>query len=300
MVGTTVVAYMAGAWMNPSLALAVLLLSFTGVVSLILSGIILIFMALILLFDGADLLVVSWYLMFNLVLCAVLYVVTRLAQAISDLRHTRELLARMRIDQERQRISRDLHDILGRSLVAVSLRIQTALLLLKSGSTDGHEHVEEAGRLVLEGQTALRRVVNGETFVDLEHEIDNAATLLRRIGVDVDLQVPEVVPEDTESVGARLIREAVTNALKHARPRRVSIKVVPEDTEVVVEVTNDGLITTAHPTQSSGTGLNDLNERVRNAGGKLHCGLDEHGTYTVRALLPLKTPHHVEHWTEPA
>lgn len=298
LVVVAILAFVCGAWMNPALALAAVLLGCTGTPAVVLVLLILAFEGLFMLFGGAEVLTVAWYLLFTVVICAVLYVVTRLAQVIDDLTHTRELLGRLTVDRERQRISRDLHDILGRSLVAVSLRLQTALMVWERDPAVGHEQVEEASRLVVDGQAALRRVVNGETFIDLDDELTNAVELLRRIGVRVHVDQPEEVPEDGCGAGARVVREAVTNALKHARPENVALSVRVDSPDVVVEVSNDGVISGGVSTD--GTGLADLRARIEALGGQFRHGQTSPDTYVVSARLPLAVADTVERETEPA
>lgn len=232
---------------------------------------------------------------------AVITVLTRMAIVLEDLRRTRLELARLRVEQERQRISRELHDLMGRTLVAASLRAQTALRLFEADPGACREQLERLGEDLTDGQAQLRRVVRGETIVDLDSEIASAVDLFDHLGIEVALH-----REDVEGDGllvAQVLREASTNLLRHSRPRRVSLELrcLRDGTEL--RIINDGVIDgvmggviggdihedappEALRQPSTGSGLAALVERIDAVGGELDYGRIDGQRFQVRAWVP--------------
>ncbi|MEI2828000.1 MAG: histidine kinase [Dermatophilaceae bacterium] len=242
----------------------------------------------------------------------VLYVLTRLVVVLRELQATREHLARVEVDGERHRISRDLHDIIGRTLVAVGLRNEAALRLIDRDVDACRRQLTEVQSAVINGQAQLRALTRGHGVVDLETELQNAATLCDRLGVTCDLAAVPVDDPDAAQLLATVIREAVTNMLKHSRPGWCAISVQVEPRWTVLSVVNDGCTQSAMaPTadvapdetrserpdrqerrddQSLGTGLRDLTGRLEVRGGTMTAGPVKGGRYRVVARVPTQTP----------
>lgn len=246
---------------------------------------------------------VSW------LVAAVITVLTRMAIVLEDLRRTRLELARLRVEQERQRISRELHDLMGRTLVAASLRAQTALRLFEADPGACREQLERLGEDLTDGQAQLRRVVRGETIVDLDSEIASAVDLFDHLGIEVALH-----REDVEGDGllvAQVLREASTNLLRHSRPRRVSLDLRSLRDGTELRIVNDGVIDGGLPDMhgdinddtpgedappealrqpSTGSGLAALVERIHAVGGDLEHGRIDGQRFQVRAWVPHQLP----------
>lgn len=214
----------------------------------------------------------------------VVLVLTRMAMVLEALHAAQEHLARLRVDAERHRIARDVHDILGRSLVAVSLRSQTALRLLDTDAGAARHQLEHVGRTVEAGRVQLSRLVHGDVIIDLDSEVASAVELFDRLCVEHDVEVDAVPCETASSLAARVVREAVTNMLKHSRPRWASIRVRDDGVAVVVTATNDGA--PYEPPCGGGTGLGDLAHRVMEARGTLHAGCPDKGRFRVTVRIP--------------
>ncbi|MFV0459743.1 MAG: sensor histidine kinase [Actinomycetales bacterium] len=214
----------------------------------------------------------------------VLYVLTRLCMVLRELATARERLARMQVDDERHRISRDLHDILGRSLVAVSLRVQTAIRLLDRDPVKCGQQLDEVAQMLAEGQAQLRGLTRGESVVSMAVELDSAGAVFSRLGVQCTVDNGARERELLDGLGARIVRECVTNLLKHSRPVQVSISLRDEPAHTVVTISNDGA--QVHPRAGNGTGLRDLARRLEATGGSLQAGLVGGGQFRVVARLP--------------
>lgn len=229
---------------------------------------------------------VAGLVLITAVLAAIFYVLTRLTVVLRDYARAREHLARVSVDHDRERISRELHDVLGRTLVGVSLRQQAASRLLERDPVAARTQLEETNRMLREGQAELRKLINGETVVSLASELHAAHGLVSRLNVDIETPqnaVPDLEPR-LDHLAGRIVRETVTNMLKHSRPRHVQIQVRTESSSVVMVVVNDGVV--PHSGSSTGTGLSDLAQRVEDAGGTLEADHVEPDRFRVLVRLP--------------
>ncbi|AZZ55140.1 sensor histidine kinase [Rathayibacter iranicus] len=216
-----------------------------------------------------------------------IYIPIRLAVVSDGLVVTREEVARLRVDEERYRISRDLHDILGRTLVAVSLREQAVLRLLELGSTDdATAQLRASSAIVAEGQATLRSLTHGPTSVDLHVELRSAQELCERVGIAWESHVDGVGDTETQHLAAAIVREAVTNMLKYSRPRRCWVRVSEDDETLELSIANDGCPVDP-PTNTRGTGLRHLRARCEARGAVLEAGSPEPGTFRVLARFPV-------------
>ncbi|MEV6797624.1 histidine kinase [Micromonospora rifamycinica] len=226
----------------------------------------------------------------TLLTAVVLFTLTRLAVALTEAHYSREHLARTHVDTERHRISRDLHDILGRTLVAASLRNQAALALLDVNPAKAREQLEQVHETITRGQASLRRLTSGAVIVDLPDELSTGGALCARLGISYEVTADEVAPGPLSFLAAQVVRESITNMLRHASPSVCEITIRDRDGLLTVEVVNDGAArTTALPTgqpASPGTGLADLCRRAVAAGGSLEAGPVEGERFRVLARLP--------------
>lgn len=282
---TATASFVAGVWLNASLVLgtAMLLLEGRRLVATWLGYVLLI--AGFMLTQDVNPFIAGFLTLVAAAIGLLLYVLTRLAVTVGELARARETVARLRVDEERHRISRDLHDILGRSLVAVGLRIQTAIRLLERDPERCGEQLEEVARMVTEGQSQLRGLTRGETVVGFEDELASAQDIFERLGIrcttDVDADGP--VGDLVDTLGSRVLRESVTNLLKHSRPTWVEIGLREEATASVLVILNDGASDTG---RARGTGLADLAERAAALGGSLEAGHLPGGRFRAICRMP--------------
>ena len=116
---------------------------------------------------------------------------------------------------------------------------------------------------------------------------------LRAAGLEVDARVDgeaQPLPPALDLSAYRILQEATTNVLKHARARRVDIRIHYSPNMLGLDVRDDGAGGGADPASSSGHGLIGMRERVALFGGKLHAGRDPAGGFSVHARLPIETP----------
>lgn len=216
-------------------------------------------------------------------------VILALAETIMELRDTRQELARSAVEQERLRFSRDLHDLLGHTLSVVVVKAEAARRLAPGhleAALSQISDIESVGRLAL---TEIREAVTGYREGSLSTELDRARSALTAAGIEpvVRQSGPPLGPR-AEALLGWVVREAVTNAVRHSAASHCEIALKGTSERVVLTVTDDG--TSAQPPDPSaprdGTGLKGLTERLAAAGGSLEAGPGARG-FRVRAALPV-------------
>jgi two-component system sensor histidine kinase DesK len=192
-----------------------------------------------------------------------------LLDLLAELRAAREQIARLAVDEERARISRDLHDVLGHSLSLMTLKGELAARLIPAGDPGGAE-VRDVVRLAREALREVREVVSGYRQPTLATELSAARTALSAAGIGCDVeQSVGALSRETEAVLGWAIREGVTNVIRHSRAAHCRIALVREDGLVRAEVVDDGEGAAGAP---EGSGLRGLGERVGAIGGRLEAG----------------------------
>lgn len=198
---------------------------------------------------------------------AALYASALLVKQINELHATRADLARSAVSGERRRVSRDLHDLIGQSLSAISLKGDLAHRLLPDRRDDALREILEIGEIAESAREGVRAIARAEHAVSLRAEVDGAVALLEAGGVEVRAHLD--LPTLTEPVGALFawaVREATTNILRHSKAQRCWLTGRADDAQLRLEIVNDG----AGPMASGhGSGLAGLAERARALGGQV-------------------------------
>jgi two-component system sensor histidine kinase DesK len=226
--------------------------------------------------------VVYWVV--GLVIGAVaLYGSARLVQVVDELYAARTELAELAVGRERLRVSRDLHDLLGSSLSAVSLKGDLARRLLHSDPPGARAQIEGLTGVARDALRDMRAVTRDEHAVALGTEIDGAAALLGAAGIDarIDVDLPELA-RPTQDVLAWAVREGVTNVLRHSQASTCSITARRGDGMVRLEIVNDG----ARPRSGGGNGLAGLAERARGRSGSATGQWARDGRFRLLVELP--------------
>jgi len=205
-----------------------------------------------------------------------------------ELARARTDLARLAVSEERLRIARDLHDILGQRLSAVSLKAELAARLVERDPARAAMEMGEVAAVAREALGDVRETVSGYRALTLATEIETARALLIAAGVSVEVAgAGDPLPDPLDECAGALVREAVTNVIRHAGAGRCAIQIGRESGAVVVEVRDTGA-GTAGPVAAGvayGNGLTGLAERVERVGGMLWIGR-ERGHFVVRATMP--------------
>ncbi len=206
--------------------------------------------------------------------------IVNLIELNADLEEARGRLAVLAVNEERERIARDLHDILGHSLTTVALKAGLSRRVLENGDVaTGVEQIRDVERLVQQALTDLRATVSDCKEITLATELAVAASVLRAAGADADLPTAsDSVPSELQQVFGFVLREAVTNVMRHGCAGHVTVRL----TENSITVANDG---PRGERTSGGNGLRGLEERMTAVGGRLEAGPGPRDGFVVRAVV---------------
>jgi signal transduction histidine kinase len=202
------------------------------------------------------------------------------------------------VAEERNRIARELHDVVGHSVSVMTVQASAVRRLMRPDQEKERaalETVEAAGR---EALAEMRRMVgvlrSGDAPPDLAppptlDQLDRLVDNFRRAGLDVSFETtgePAPLPPGLDLTAYRLVQEALTNTLRHAGARRALVHIGHGDDRLVICVRDDGAGPNGSP---PGTGLLGMRERVAVYGGTLTTGAAEGGGFELRAELPVVT-----------
>lgn len=189
-------------------------------------------------------------------------------------------VARLAAENERIRIARDLHDLLGHSLTTITVKAGLARRLGAVDPERANEQIAEVESLARQSLSDMRAAVNSYRDVSLTRELATGRELLRAAGIVPDLPraVDVVAPEHAELFGW-VVREGLTNVVRHARASTCSVRL----SEASVEIVDDGV--GANGAASAGNGLAGLRERVAAAGGVLDVGPVKPKGWRLRVAL---------------
>jgi len=196
-------------------------------------------------------------------------------EVVRELDAARQVAARLAVAEERLRIARDMHDVVGRALSAVAVKSELAAALARRGDPRGAEQMDEVRALAQDSLREVRGVVAGYRGADLATELDGARSVLRAAGVAVRVvgDVPDLAAPQVEAL-AWVVREGVTNIVRHsdAREARIDLADLVDAgggaRELALTVTNDG-VRAAAAVDGGGAGLVGLRERLAAVGGAL-------------------------------
>ncbi|MEU4512700.1 histidine kinase [Nonomuraea wenchangensis] len=215
---------------------------------------------------------------------AMTYALVRLSRTAEELARAREELADAAVLKERLRISRDLHDGLGRSLTAIALKGDLATRLLDRDPGSARTEMGELVRVAREAAQDVRRVARGYRAMSLSGEVDRAAALLESSGVSCQAHLAAVtLPRPSEEALAWGVREAVTNVLRHSRATVCTITTSTGGGRARLEIANDGV--PPGPGQAGG-GLTGLAERAAQAGGSCAAAPTGDGGFLLAMEVP--------------
>ena len=218
-------------------------------------------------------------------------------------REEREEMARFAsVTEERLRIARDLHDLLGHSLSLIALKSDLAQQLLPIAPERAAAEVADIERAAREALHEVREAVAGYRRPTLAAELHEARRSLAAAGIacsaKIDEHTLETLPRAAETALSWAVREGVTNVIRHSRAQRCEIRLAPLlDAEVLLEIDDDGVAESGQEIGSGtahGNGLRGLGERATAAGGRCSAGPRPEGGFGLRIWLPLVTAESTE------
>jgi two-component system sensor histidine kinase DesK len=202
-----------------------------------------------------------------------------------DLDKARQQAAELATTKERLRLAEDLHDILGHALEVVSFKSELAVRLGPIDPERSQAEMAEVQRLARGALQDVRALAHGNRPTDLDTELVGARKLLTSAGISCDFAAePDGLTSERELLG-RVLREAVTNLLRHADAHTCRVTLEVGKREATLRVVNDGVPPV--PAESAGSGLTGLARRVREAGGTFHARAVEPRSFEVVATVPV-------------
>jgi two-component system, NarL family, sensor histidine kinase DesK len=217
---------------------------------------------------------------------------TRLLETVAELRRTRAELARAAVTEERERFSRDLHDLLGHTLSVMVVKAQAVRRLAATDPEAAAEHAADIERV---GRTALldvRQAVDAMRAPSLPEELVGARDALEAAGIRATIENDATdVPDDAGAVLAWALREGITNVLRHSGASSCTITVTGSGDRAELVVVDDGVGAPTPPDEATvarAGGLDGLRDRVRSAGGSMDATSTGAG-FRLVATVPART-----------
>ncbi|MFD9571110.1 sensor histidine kinase [Streptomyces sp. NPDC059982] len=225
----------------------------------------------------------------------VIYGLSTLSRLIVALFAARKELARVAVSNERLRFAQDLHDLLGYSLSAITLKSELTARLITTYPERAQEEVAGVLDLSRQALADVRTVASGYRDMSLSTEARSARAILTAadITAEVDVTLGALDP-DIDTVLATVLREGVTNALRHSTMRHCTIRATREGAHVSLSLVNDGVGRGPQAVApDSGNGLGNLRLRLAAVGGHLTSDIDDEGNFRLTAVAPLvpEVPH---------
>jgi two-component system sensor histidine kinase DesK len=185
---------------------------------------------------------------------------------------------------ERERIARDLHDVLGHTLSVITLKSELAGKLIDRDPQRAAKEIGEVEQISRQALSEVRDAIRGYRSQGLAAELALAKTTLETAGLTVqcDAATTMKIPAVQESVLSLAVREAVTNVMRHAQARSCRLRLDQRNGSCCLEIQDDGL----GSSNGEGNGLRGMRERVEMLGGTLNRSTEAGTTLTI--TLPLK------------
>jgi signal transduction histidine kinase len=205
----------------------------------------------------------------------------------SELRATRTLLTESSRIGERMRISRELHDLVGHHLTALSLNLEVASHLVSGNAQDHVRQAQSVAKLLLSDVREVVSQLREDDAIDLTEALK---TLVEGVpGLAIHLQLPPRFAVDDPRRAQVLLRcaqEIITNALRHANARNLWLSFERDGTELAIHARDDGR---GAAELQHGNGLTGMRERLAQIGGRLNITTARNSGFVLDAWLPLES-----------
>jgi signal transduction histidine kinase len=205
------------------------------------------------------------------------------------------------IVEERERIARELHDVVAHSISVMVLQARGGRRVLQSEPADARDAFATIERTGTQALDEMRRLLGILRTTDEAlalapqpslRQLGRLVEQVRAAGLPVELAVegePRELPPGVDLSAYRIVQEALTNALKHAGPARARVVLRYGADDLELEIADDGARSSDASGSSSGYGLIGMRERVSVYGGELRAGREPGGGYALRVRLPLRS-----------
>jgi two-component system, NarL family, sensor histidine kinase DesK len=204
-------------------------------------------------------------------------------RANKKLIHAQEEIEHLAKVAERERIARDLHDVLGHTLSVIALKSELAGKVIDRDPSRAAKEIGEVEQISRQALSEVRDAIRGYRAKGLAAEMAQAKSTLETAGLAVQCDAASTLnlPPIQESVLSLAVREGVTNVVRHARARTCRLRLEQENGSCRLEIQDDGLGCSS----AEGNGLRGMRERVEMLGGTLQRNSQSGTTLTI--TLPL-------------
>ncbi|WP_377270043.1 sensor histidine kinase [Peterkaempfera sp. SMS 1(5)a] len=221
----------------------------------------------------------------------IIYGLTRLADLVAEVHSSRGELARAAVLQERLRFARDLHDLLGYSLSAITLKTELIHRLIGLRPDRAREETTEVLEVSRQALADVRLVASGYRDMSLAAEAESAARTLKAADIQAEVVIDcgRLHPL-VDTVLATALREGVTNLLRHSKVQVCTVSAAVTEAEtVLLTMVNDGVSEERlDSSPRSGSGIGNLQTRLGAIGGRVTAGVRADGQFELVAEAPMR------------
>jgi YD repeat-containing protein len=205
-----------------------------------------------------------------------------------------------RIDEERLRIARELHDVVAHTMATINVQATAAAHVLADQPEAAAEALQTIRGASKDGLRELRAILNVLRQADEADPIQPAPGLAQldtliagavKAGLPTRLTqtgLARPLPAEVDLAAYRIVQESLTNAIRHAGRATAAVRLGYDDTGLLIEVTDNGRGPVPGPGEGTGHGLIGMRERAAAVGGDLHVGPGRRGGFQVTARLPAR------------
>lgn len=216
------------------------------------------------------------------------FLLTRLVRFAWQRHRARAELAKGAAAEERLRFARDLHDLLGINLSAIALKAELTHRLLSMAPQRARQELGEIRSVTDQALSDIESVASGYRSLSLEHELRSTEALLTESGVGVSMVATDrELPVRVQTVLAAVLREGITNVVRHSDATRCTIQVSESDSGVALDIINDRPHRPTAARNATGNGIRNMSARVAEVGGTATAARQADGTFHLHADVPL-------------
>ncbi|HEY0808109.1 MAG TPA: sensor histidine kinase [Pseudonocardiaceae bacterium] len=228
-----------------------------------------------------------------LVLTMAMFAFGGLFRTVRQLRATQGKMARLAVAEERSRLARDLHDVLGHSLTTITVKAGLARRVLETSNDRQRaiDEVRDVEELARQAMTDVRATVSGYRTASLPAELVGARAALTAAGIAADLpRAVDNVAGALQTTFAYVLREGVTNVIRHSKASRCEVRLGDTWLEVRDNGRSAADVVTSSRADGGGHGLCGLAERVAAVNATLDAGPLPEGGFLLRVSVPSASP----------
>ncbi|WP_338066531.1 sensor histidine kinase [Pueribacillus theae] len=198
-------------------------------------------------------------------------------------------LARYIQEEERHRIARDLHDILGQTLTMIKLKSELTIKLVEKDSKQAKQELKDILNTSRFALKQVRELVADMKFVSLEKEIEESKKILQTAGIELTMVEKGKLPllsSVTETMLALSLRETITNIIKHSQAKHCTITKYYQDNVYCLQIIDDG---NGDLKAGKGNGIRSIQERMEKLQGTAEMNASLHKGVSVTLKVPVRT-----------